>query len=492
MESLGSMNETFGAAYIGITVAALLLGGPLPFFNVLECRISPNWLQYRPSKDVLSFDFIHQALITHTGYVYLVTFYQQSAKLATVVWSLLAEVLFNGLTAFSVQCFLTYRIWKLSGTRIWLTGVVVSFVLAEFACVMAFAIISLVRVKTFEQLAAELKGLSVTVNALAAAGDLLIAGILTLLLQRSKTGFRKSDTMINKLTIFAVNTGALTSLCAVASLISILAAPNTFIYISFFFSMGRLYTNSLLATLNARKAIRRAAEGIHTSTAEEDEDEEDEEEDGDGDGDEDVKGDEEVPGVSLGEGKLDGRGRVKVRCQGGGGGQGRRGARSKLIFHHSKPNLTFSTGTGIGIGTGSGMTRNIDISIQVDTTREYVSDRFSCSKSKTRAKSARASATTGVADELGLDLERRSASGSGSGGSTTDLELDDLKLEDLDLGRGRDVGVDTVNLEHAEEDLTEIDLDEMNGVMMISSGTIESGFVRGDEYGMGRVECTAV
>ncbi|KAF5392313.1 hypothetical protein D9757_001612 [Collybiopsis confluens] len=121
-----------------------------------------------------------------------------------------------------------------------------------------------------------------------AAGDVLIAGTLTFLLQTSKTGFSRSDTMLNKLTLFAVNTGALTSLCAVASLISvspssrnllyklvkvldrptlkILAAPNTFIYISFFFCMGRLYTNSLLATLNARKMIRSAGENVHTTS----------------------------------------------------------------------------------------------------------------------------------------------------------------------------------------------------------------------------------
>ncbi|KAF8825082.1 hypothetical protein HHX47_DHR7000668 [Lentinula edodes] len=166
------IDETFGAAYIGIVVAALLLG----------------------------------------SYTYLITFWQQPAKLRIVIWSLLAEVLFNGLTGFCVQW-----IWKLSGTKVWLTVVVISLVFAEFACVIAFAVIA-------------------------------------------------SDTMINKLTIFAVNTGALTSLCAVASLISIIAAPNTFIYISFFFSMGRLYTNSLLATLNARKMIRDAAEGINTTT----------------------------------------------------------------------------------------------------------------------------------------------------------------------------------------------------------------------------------
>ncbi|KAJ3928448.1 MAG: hypothetical protein NXY57DRAFT_1041618 [Lentinula lateritia] len=80
-------------------------------------------------------------------------------------------------------------------------------------------------------------GFSVTVNALAVVGDLFIASILTYLLQRCKSSFKRTNTMINKL---------------------FLAAPNAFIYISFFFSMGRLYTNSLLTFLNSRQKIREA------------------------------------------------------------------------------------------------------------------------------------------------------------------------------------------------------------------------------------------
>ncbi|KAF9554442.1 hypothetical protein CPC08DRAFT_712905 [Agrocybe pediades] len=108
--------------------------------------------------------------------------------------------------------------------------------------------------------------LSILVNALAAAGDVLIAASLCALLHFSRTGFQRSDTMINKLIMFSVNTGVLTSLCAVASLISITVAGNTFLYIAFFFCIGRLYTNSLLATLNARKSIRGAGDAIHTLT----------------------------------------------------------------------------------------------------------------------------------------------------------------------------------------------------------------------------------
>ncbi|KAJ3740316.1 hypothetical protein EV360DRAFT_90423 [Lentinula raphanica] len=171
--------------------------------------------------------------------------------------------------------------------NIWVTGLVSLFVMAEFAegtvLCKAYGVIVLVRVRTFIELAAELKALSVTVNALAAAGDVLIAATLAWVLQQSKTGSQKSssftsfygfdsiltaktrlDKILNKLTIFVINTGMLTSLFALGSLISILAAPNTFIYMSFFFCMGRLYTNAILASLNARKKMR--GEGDHVQT----------------------------------------------------------------------------------------------------------------------------------------------------------------------------------------------------------------------------------
>ncbi|KAG6809991.1 hypothetical protein H0H92_013798 [Tricholoma furcatifolium] len=143
------------------------------------------------------FDTVHQVLISHTVYTYLVTNYDNPAQLSNLVWSMLVEVLFNGLTALLVQGFLTIRVWRLSNRNYWLTGLVVLLVAGEFGCIVAFGTLSL-QFTTFRELA-RLKYLSISVNALAAAGDVLIALILCTLLHRSRTGFHRSDTMINKL-----------------------------------------------------------------------------------------------------------------------------------------------------------------------------------------------------------------------------------------------------------------------------------------------------
>lgn len=260
------LDGTIGAAFMGMVLAAALHGVSCVQAWYYYNHQTDNWPTKLLVASVMIFDTVHQALITHTVYTYSITYWGNPAQLGLLVWSLLVEVLFNGLTAVLVQSFLTMRVWRLSNRSYLLTGVLVLLVAAEFVCVIVFTAIS-IRLETFARLA-NLEALSVTVNALAAAGDVLIAASLCTILHKSRTGFRKSDNMINKLIIFSVNTGFLTSLCACASLISITVAGHTFIYIAFFFCIGRLYTNSLLATLNARKSIRGTDEGGINSTSE--------------------------------------------------------------------------------------------------------------------------------------------------------------------------------------------------------------------------------
>ncbi|KAF9442461.1 hypothetical protein P691DRAFT_681470, partial [Macrolepiota fuliginosa MF-IS2] len=217
---------------------------------------------------VMFFETIHQVLIIHTVYAYLILHYGRPEMLNRLVClSPKVEVLFNGFTALMVQSFLTMRVWRLSNRRLWLTGIAALLVAGEFGTSFyePRTVFHSLRLETYTELA-HLKSLSIAVNALAAAGDLLIATTLCIILHQSRTGFQRSDTMIKKLIVYSVNTGLLTSLCAVASLVSIVLAGQTFFYIMFFFCIGRLYSNSLLATLNARKNIRAAADGIHNTS----------------------------------------------------------------------------------------------------------------------------------------------------------------------------------------------------------------------------------
>ncbi|RPD74470.1 hypothetical protein L226DRAFT_74988 [Lentinus tigrinus ALCF2SS1-7] len=249
------VDETMGALLIGVILSGI-------FYGISCSQIYYYFTRYQNDSrslkmlvfSVWASDSIHQALISHSIYWYLITEYGNPVAMSMLNKTIVAEVLFNAFTGLFVQSFFVVRVWKLSEKKLYLVVPVAILVAAEFG-VSATYTARAFWLRTFNDLA-ELRGLSICMNVFAAAADVAIAAILCTILHTSRTNFSKSNTLINKLIVFAVNTGLLTSVCACISLITFFAMPGAFIYILFYFLIGRLYSNSLMATLNARKSLR--------------------------------------------------------------------------------------------------------------------------------------------------------------------------------------------------------------------------------------------
>ncbi|KAK0498735.1 hypothetical protein EDD18DRAFT_49162 [Armillaria luteobubalina] len=67
-----------------------------------------------------------------------------------------------------------------------------------------------------------------------------------------KTGFKRSDDLIDKIIRITVQTGLITSVCALVDLITFLSLP-TGIHLIFNLPLSKLYTNSLMSSLNSRE-----------------------------------------------------------------------------------------------------------------------------------------------------------------------------------------------------------------------------------------------
>ncbi|KAJ8516328.1 hypothetical protein ONZ45_g6352 [Pleurotus djamor] len=90
------VDTTMGAALIGSVCAAVLYGvSSVQTWIYFHHYEKDMWYIKYLVAGVWLFDTIHQALITHTVYCYLVTHYANPAELGKIVWSILAEVLFN-------------------------------------------------------------------------------------------------------------------------------------------------------------------------------------------------------------------------------------------------------------------------------------------------------------------------------------------------------------------------------------------------------------
>ncbi|PCH42546.1 hypothetical protein WOLCODRAFT_53627, partial [Wolfiporia cocos MD-104 SS10] len=90
-----------------------------------------------------------------------------------------------------------------------------------------------------------------------AFGDCLIAVALTVLLSRRRTGFSRTDSVIRLLMLYSIETGTLTSLCAISCLVTSATMQSGLVYMSIYFVLSELFLNSLLASLNARHSLRK-------------------------------------------------------------------------------------------------------------------------------------------------------------------------------------------------------------------------------------------
>ncbi|KAJ7693198.1 hypothetical protein B0H17DRAFT_1060380 [Mycena rosella] len=258
------LDNTMGSMLLGVIVSAVLYG-----ISLLQCLFyftrydhDPLYLKTLVAVTVV-LDSLHLAFVIHTVYHYLISNYYEHGVLQVMVWSVALEAVPTGVTGALVQTFYAYRVWRMSHHNVFLTGIILILILANSASGTAWVVLAL-EAGTYEKLL-HISSLTISINALSTGVDVIIATTLCFTLHKTRPASLETETMVNRLILFTINTGLLTSLCAFASLISLIVSPKTLIYASFYFCIGRLYSNSLLASLNARGVIRGQINDIDTN-----------------------------------------------------------------------------------------------------------------------------------------------------------------------------------------------------------------------------------
>ncbi|KAG1859778.1 hypothetical protein F4604DRAFT_1150258 [Suillus subluteus] len=261
-----SIGNTFGALFIGATLAAFLWGisniqtllyfqthrdTGITFFKLVVILF---WI----------FDALHLTFIVHCIYYYLVRNHANMGALTEIVWSFKLQVIFYALITNSVHALYVHRLWIVSKGR--------SRALPITACIIAVLAlgvhITLIRVLYQCHLFSDLTRAEWT--AYTALGtitvvDILIASSLWYLLATSRTGFSSMDSFGNKLMAYTVNTGCITSIGSMATVITCAVMPNNFIFLGVGFLVAKLYVNSFLTLLNAQYYLEGNADNIDSS-----------------------------------------------------------------------------------------------------------------------------------------------------------------------------------------------------------------------------------
>ncbi|KAJ7258209.1 hypothetical protein C8J57DRAFT_1341417 [Mycena rebaudengoi] len=252
-----NLDETLGAVFAGFSVSCLIFG-----INTNQCftyfqRYPEDRLVYKFLVSIIwILGFVNQLFIGHAVYFYTITNFAKTNVLfgTPIVWSFIAQSIVGVIIATIVRLCFAMRVWRFSKRNVLVTaGVLVPTVL-EFILGTVYTLKSFQR--PFFLNVANLEVLASFSLGSGAFADIFTAAALSFFLRRFRTGQERSDTLVNTLTIYAVNTGAVTAAIALLTLIFYDVRPYNLQFMASYFILNKLYAISFMCTLNTRKIIR--------------------------------------------------------------------------------------------------------------------------------------------------------------------------------------------------------------------------------------------
>ncbi|KAJ7636202.1 hypothetical protein FB45DRAFT_444053 [Roridomyces roridus] len=250
--------NTLGAAFIGFAFSCVVFGmNTTQVLSYLQ-RYPEDRLVYKLLVCLIwVLELVDQAFIGHSVYYYVIQHFAEPFTLLTqaVVWSLIVQLTIGALIGTIVRLCFAMRVWRFSEQNIFVTAVVVVLALGELGLSIAFT------TRAFQNpFVVTLPNLKLLASFSLGAGvvaDVFTAAALCFFLRRFRTGNNaRSDSLVNTLTIYAINTGVFTSTISLLTLIFYDRNPDTFQFIGFYFVLSKLYGISFLCTLNTRRIIR--------------------------------------------------------------------------------------------------------------------------------------------------------------------------------------------------------------------------------------------
>ncbi|KAF7362676.1 hypothetical protein MVEN_00616900 [Mycena venus] len=252
-------------------------GSPLrrqTYFYFIEYPKDKAWLKILVSTLWL-LNTIHSALIFHLVYHYLILNAFDPFELSQNIWSLPASMIVLLIMAWLVMTYFLSVIFQCtypcpirlqrfltviagSGSkpklRWWLT-VPNGIVILVYIGFGIETVVDLFQTPTLVDLTAYTKISFLPLAATQAGADSMMATSLCFVLFNHRTGFRRTNSLLYTLMMYAINRCLLTAGTAMVALLMIAIKPDSMMYIGPQFLISGLYTNALMATLNSRHRI---------------------------------------------------------------------------------------------------------------------------------------------------------------------------------------------------------------------------------------------
>ncbi|KAF8212777.1 hypothetical protein K438DRAFT_2010054 [Mycena galopus ATCC 62051] len=251
-------DNTLGAIVIGFAAACVVYGILLTQAWTYFSRFNSDTGVYKMLVVlILVLETTDQAFIGHFVYFYTVTSAGQPLALATgtTTWSVILQQAIGSVVSTIVKCAFATRVYRFSDKNIFITSFLILLALGQLGVAVAFT------ARAFELSSIpkvfSLKLLATISLAMGVLTDVLTAGALCFFLWRMRTGGKTAaNSLITRLVTDAVNTGVLTTVVSLSTLLLFDFLEGNLIFAATYFLLSKLYAISFLATLNTRRVVR--------------------------------------------------------------------------------------------------------------------------------------------------------------------------------------------------------------------------------------------
>ncbi|KAJ6510673.1 hypothetical protein C8R45DRAFT_1088824 [Mycena sanguinolenta] len=253
-----SIPLTLGAL-VGGCLAAIGLSAIVGFQTFLYFQIFPmDTLLYKCLVAwIWMTDTGHTFAVCTIVWEYAVTNFNNPKKLLEIVPAYPVHVILTVVATLNANAFYTWRIHKMSKSNWWITGSLSMLCLARTILGLFVATqILLAETKTWTNIHAHFKVTEVAGWSVSGITDVAIALARYYYLRDLKQGYITTQEMVDAVVVFTINDGLLTCATVITLIACFLGMRQNYVWIGIFFLLGKLFSHSVLATLNLRNWFR--------------------------------------------------------------------------------------------------------------------------------------------------------------------------------------------------------------------------------------------
>jgi len=248
------LNVILGPIVLAVIANAILYGTCIiQWYNYYTSGYKDPWHTRALVYWITALDTFHTGCTVWMLWDFTVPNFGNPEIFVKVPWTFPTTPIFIVLASVPIQHFLAWRIKGLSHS--WPLFCLVSILsLAQGACGFAGGVMANIISDPADF--KKLLGVADSWIGIAVFTDILITALLLFYLSRSRTGFKKTDSIISRLIRTAIETCVLGTVFCVLDVIVFTTHPDTNLHFFFALPQARIYTNTLMTTLNSRLHLR--------------------------------------------------------------------------------------------------------------------------------------------------------------------------------------------------------------------------------------------